>query len=76
MEPSKTVATLDAMSRSSKMTDPRQPVQHPEGGWRNDGGPAQGGDFDLKVTLQETEVREASYAEFLDLLKQSGRSGA
>lgn len=75
METSKTVATGDAMNRSSKTTDPRQAAQRPGEVRRPNAGEAQGGDFDLKVTLQETEVREASYAEFLDLLKQNGRSG-
>lgn len=74
METSKTVATHDAMNRRPKMTVPIQAAQRAEEGWRPDAGESYGGDFDLKVSLQETEVRESSYAEFLDLLKQSGRS--
>ena len=74
MEASKTATTHDAMNHTPKMTVLRQAAQRAEEGRRPDVGEAHRGDFDLKVTLQETEVRESSYAEFLDLLKQNGRS--
>lgn len=74
MEASKTEAGYDAMSRNAKIIDPGPSPRRPEEARRTDSGAAQGGDFDLRVTLQETEVRETSYAEFLDLLKQRGRS--
>lgn len=74
MEASKTAAIDDAMSRNAKITDPGPGPRRPEEAQRTDSGAAQGGDFDLRVTLQDTEVLETSYAEFLDLLKQNGRS--
>jgi hypothetical protein len=74
MEASKTAGNQDAMSRNTKITEPGPGPRRPEEALRTDGGVAYGGDFDLKVTLQDTEVHESSYAEFLDLLKRSGRS--
>ncbi len=35
-----------------------------------------GNNFDLRGTLAETEVREASFGEFLDALKQAGKAPA
>ena len=57
--------------------DPSNPMYEMlQRGERRAGGEPAGVEFDLRVTLQETEVRETSYAEFLELLKKSGRQAA